>query len=108
MSYGASLGYEDDTGVETAISGAESFDPREPIRATRFQLGYLSHDEGYAQALELTRRAGIWKEVLVILNPIDATFGAVQSFVGRLRQLNPLEMVMHNYNSMAFEIKELR
>lgn len=108
MSYGASLAYEDATGVETAISGAEFFDPREPIRVARFQLGYLGHEESYAQALELTRRAGIWKEVLVILNPTETTFGSVQSFVGRLRQLSPLEMVMHGYNSMAFEIKELR
>ena len=108
MLYGASLGYEDSTGIETAISGAEYFDPREPLRVARFHLGHLTKDESFAQALELTRRAGIWKEVLAILDPTDKTYGPVQSFVGRLRQLNPLEMVMHGYSSMAFEIKELR
>ncbi|MEO3389516.1 hypothetical protein, partial [Mesorhizobium sp. CAU 1741] len=108
MSYGASLAYEDSTTVETAISGAKFFDPKEPIRVTRFQLGYLSKDESYAQALELTRLAGTSKEVLVILDPTETTYRSVQSFVGRLRQLNPMEMVMFNYNSMAFEIEELR
>src|ERR1041385_3892616 len=38
---GASFGYEDDTGIETAISGAEFFDPREPLRVVRFGLGHM-------------------------------------------------------------------
>lgn len=107
-SYGATLGYEDATTVQTALSGAEFFDPREPLRVARFQLAHLSHYEAFTQALELTRRAGTWREVLLILDPTDAAFGAVTCFIGRLRQLNPLEQAAWQTNSMAFEIKELR
>lgn len=107
-SYGASLGYEDNTGVETAVSGAEFFDPREPLRVMRFQLAYMDADEGFAQALELTRRAGTWKEVLVIADPTDSIYASQRNFVGRLRQLGPLEQAAFRLNSMSFEIKELR
>jgi hypothetical protein len=107
-SYGASLGYEDATTVQTALSGAEFFDPREPLRVARFQLAHLDQYEAFTQALELTRRAGVWREVLLILDPTDALFGAVTCFIGRLRQLNPLEQAAWQTNSMAFEVKELR
>lgn len=107
-SYGASLGYEDATTVQTALSGAEYFDPREPLRVARFQLAHLDQFEAFTQALELTRRAGTWREVLIILDPTDTEYGAVTCFIGRLRQLNPLEQVAWQTNSMAFEVKELR
>lgn len=106
--YGASLSYEDATGVQTALSGAEFFDPREPIRVARFQLAMLDDYEAFTQALELTRRAGTWREVLLILNPADTQFGTITCFVGRLRQLNPLEQTAFRLNSMSFEVKELR
>jgi len=107
-SYGATLGYETTTGVETALGGAEFFDPREPLRVMRFQLAYMDDTEAFSQALELTRRAGIHREVFVVGDPADATFGPQRNFLGRLRQLNPLEQAMFQLNSMAFEIKELR
>lgn len=109
---GLDLGYEDATGVDTALNGAEFFDPREPIRVMRFQLQYLDDVEGYSRALELTRRAGIWKEVFVIADPDDAVYAMQRNFPARLRQLNPLETVMYgydnNYHSMAMELKEIR
>lgn len=112
-SFGATLGYEDATNIDTALSGAEYFDRREPVRVMRFTLGYLSADEGFGAALELTRRAGVSGEVFVIPNPDDKIYGATRSFLGRLRQLSPLEQLAMMsvgglLNSMAFEIKELR
>lgn len=112
-SYGATLGYEDATNVDSALSGAEYFDRREPVRVMRFTLGYLSVDEGFGAALELTRRAGVSGEVFVIQKPDDRTYAATRSFLGRLRQLSPLEhLAMMSggglLHSMAFEIKELR
>lgn len=37
--------------------------------ALRFDLPLLSEEEGFSQALELTRRAGIHKEILVVADP---------------------------------------
>lgn len=108
MSYGAQSGYETATKVETSLGGAEYFDRRESLRVIRFDLGLLSDDEGFGQALELMRRAGIDGEVFVIPDPTDTVYGPQRSFLGRFRQLNLLEQAMYQLNSMSFEIKELR
>ena len=111
---GATIGYEDATNVDMALSGAEYFDRREPVRVMRFTLSELSVDEGFGSALELVRRAGVSGEVFVIANPDDRTYGATRNFLGRLRQLSALEILgtmsarQGWLHSMAFEIKELR
>lgn len=111
--FGATIGYEDATTVDTALSGAEFFDQREPIRVMKFTLGYLSDEEGYGRALELTRRAGISREIFLIADPDDVTYSATRNFLGRLRQLSPLESLAMwassgLQHSMAFELKEIR
>lgn len=106
--YGASLGYETATGVETSLGGVKFFDPRESIRVLRFELSRLSEAESFTQALELTRRAGVHREVFVIDDPDDETYSHQRNFVGHLRMLNPLERALFQYDSMAFEIEELR
>lgn len=106
--YGGSLGYETKTVVDESLGGSEFFDPREQLRVMRFDLQFLGDQEGFARALELTRRAGIHKEVFVVADPDDDEYGPQRNFLGRLRQLNPLEQAMFQLNSMAFEIKELR
>jgi len=110
--YGAGLGYETDTAIETALSGSEFFDVREPVRVFRFSLEMMRNDEAYGKFLEIVRRAGVHGEIFVIPDPDDAFQGLRRNFMGRNRQLNPLEQVMWAddgiANSMAFEIKELR
>ncbi|WP_152045509.1 hypothetical protein [Aureimonas psammosilenae] len=112
FSWGASLGFETRTAIETALDDAEFFDEREPRRVVRFTLNYLDASEGYGRALELTRRAGISKEVFVVSDPADEGNGLRRNFMGRLNQLSPLEAAMWMNggpnHSMAFEIKELR
>jgi len=110
--YGAGLGYETDTAIETALNGAEFFDVREPVRIFRFSLEMMRDDEAYGRFLEIVRRAGVHGEIFVVPDPEDAFQGLRRNFMGRNRQLNPLEQVMWAddgvANSMAFEIKELR
>lgn len=106
-SWGGSLGYEDATGVDSSLSGAEYFDVREPIRVMRFSLASLSEEEG-AKALDLVRRAGVHKEVFLVADPDDRANAVTQNFMGRLRQLSSLEQAMFQTTSMSFEIKELR
>jgi hypothetical protein len=108
-SYGGSLAYEDPTTVDTSLGGAEYFDERSPYRVMRFTLGFLDEKtEGFAKALDIVRRAGISGEILVIPDPDDKDNGQRRNFMGRLRQLSPLEQAMFQLNSMAFEIKELK
>lgn len=111
-SYGATLGFETSTGVEQSLSGAEFFDIREPVRVFRFILEHMKDDEAYANFLEMTRRAGIHGEILVIPDPDQPLQAIRKNFIGRMRTLNPLEQTMWMddgvSNAMSFEIKELR
>lgn len=111
-SYGATLGFETSTGVEQSLSGAEFFDVREPVRVFRFILEHMKDDEAYANFLEMTRRAGIHGEILVIPDPDQPLQAIRKNFIGRMRTLNPLEQTMWMddgvSNAMSFEIKELR
>lgn len=107
--YGAGLAYEDPTTVDTSLGGAEYFDEREPYRVMRFTLGFLDEKtEGFAKALDIVRRAGISGEILVIPDSDDKDNGQRRNFMGRMRQLSPLEQAIYQLNSMAFEIKELK
>lgn len=111
-SWGAGLGYETNTAVEVALGGTEFFDPREPVRIFRFTLEWMRDDEGFGRALELMRRAGVHGEVFVVPDPSDPFQGLRRNFMGRFRQLSPLEQATWanggSAHTMAFEIKELR
>lgn len=111
-SWGAGFGYEIGTAVETALSGAEFFDEREPVRVMRFTLEHINDGEGFGTFLELVRRGGISREIMVIPDPTDLLNGLRRNFMGRIRQPSLLEQVTWmnggSAHSMAFEIKELR
>ncbi len=110
--WGASLGYEFGTVVETSLSGAEFFDVREGVRVFRCVLQHMADDEAYGTFLEIVRRGGVHSEIMVIPDPTDMTNGIRRNFMGRLRQPSPLEQMTWmnggSANSMAFELKELR
>lgn len=110
--WGATLGYEFGTVVETSLSGAEFFDVREGVRVFRCVLQHMADDEAYGTFLEIVRRGGVHSEIMVIPDPTDMINGIRRNFMGRLRQPSPLEQTTWmnggSANSMAFELKELR
>lgn len=106
--YGASLGYQDPTPVETSLSGAEYFDIRSKFRVMNFDLDYISDTEAYNYALDLQRVAGISGEVLVMPDGgEDAGQQPLRSFVGRLRQIGAVTQPKPTAFSVKFEVKEL-
>lgn len=107
MNYGASLGWETKTDVQEALSGTEYFQKRTPYRVKKFTLDMMPEDESFAQAFELQRQAGVDGEILFIHNPDGDPHALRRSFLGRLRQLSPIEYPYFNRNKLAFEIKEL-
>ena len=107
MSFGASIGWETTTEVQETRSGSEYFDVQTPFRVARFALDWMTEDEGMANAFELQRQAGIHKEVLWIHDPEDTIHALRRRFLGRLRQLSPIEFPYATVSKNAFEIKEL-
>lgn len=107
MSVGATLGWETKTEAQEAIGGAEYFQRRTPYRVANLKIDVLSSDEAFANAFEIQRRAGIDQEVLFIHDPDDTVHALRRRFLGRLRQLSPIEYPYSTFNSAAFEIKEL-
>lgn len=108
MSVGATLGWEDDSEVQRAWGGAETFNPFDRYRVATFTIANLTTDEAYGKAFEIFRQAGSTGEVFLQWNPSDAKQALRQTFVGRLRKLSP---VAHPYpinTSVAFELQELR
>lgn len=108
MSYGASLALETDTEVQKAQGGAEYFDVKTPFRVKNLRLDNLTTDEAMANVFELQRRAGIDKEILWVFDPDDQVHAIRNRYLGRLRQLSPIEFPYFRTNSAAFEIKEIQ
>lgn len=107
MTYGASLAWEDRTQVQEALSGAEYFDTRPPVRVARFGLEAMTESEAMSQAFELQRAMGVSGEVLFIWDPADTTHALRRRFLGRLRTLSPIENPGPDRWKAPFEIKEL-
>lgn len=109
--YGATLGWETNTEVQQALSGAEFFDIRSPYRVAQFRFDYMTESEGLSGPFEMMRKCGIHGEVLFMWDPEDTIHAPRRQFLGRFRVLNPLEFPEGRINSnfrssVAMEVKE--
>lgn len=107
MDLGASIGYVSRTSVAEAQNGAEYFDARTPYRTATFQIGHMRTSEAMGQAFDMQRRVDIHREVLYVYDPDDTAHLIRRSFLGRMRELSPIEQPYFNAHSTAFSIKEL-
>lgn len=107
MSWGLALGWQTDTELQQARSGALYFSRRTPRRVTRFSLENMTEDEALANAFELQRRAGIDAEVLYIFDPDDTVHALRRRFLARMRELSPIENPYPNGHQTPVQIEEL-
>lgn len=105
MDAGASIDYEDRDQIEEADGGAEYANARPPCRVARFTLNLLSESEGM-RVLDMKRQLGSSGEVLYMWDRNDTLHQLRRSFIGRLRQLSPIEAIEYDTDSAVFEIKE--
>lgn len=103
---GATLGWEDESDVQQAYGGAEFFGEQPRFRVGRVRIENIGDDEAYRQAFEMMRRVGITGEVLFMWDPSDTKHAIRRQFVGRFRQLSPIEHPYPLLDSVGFEIKE--
>ena len=107
MAYGASLGWEDNSEVQEALSGAEYFVEKRPYRVARFTTPQMTIAEGMTSAFDVQRRSGVTGEVVFMFVGDDTTYRLERSFLGRLRQLSPLEYFNAGVTKAGWEVKEL-
>lgn len=107
FSRSASLGHETATTSDASLAGVEWFDRREPLRVAYLRFDALTKVEGVNRAMATARRAGIDKQVFLCMSPDDALLMQQTSFLGRLRNLSPLDFVHVDLAGMSFEIKEV-
>lgn len=106
MSYGASIGYETNTKISRARGGAKYFDVRTPYRVARFNLDFMTVDEGYAIAFDSNRILGLDKEVFYMYDAADTIHQLRRSFIGTLRKLSPIEQPYSTLTKTSYEIEE--
>ncbi len=107
MIYGASLAWESRTEVQEALSGAEYFNVRTPVRVARFALDAMGQGEAMASAFEIQRSMGVDDELLFIWDPDDTTHALRRQFLCRMRALSPIENPGPDRWKAPFEVKEL-
>lgn len=107
MALGASLEWNDDSEVQTAISNAEYYLEKQPYRVARFTLPNMNEGEAWGTAFDIQRRVGVTKEVIFLWAGDDATFRRERSIYGRLRALSPIEYFNIDAHRTAWEVKEL-
>lgn len=102
----SSLALETGTDVQVARSGTEYFDPQPTFRVAQFSTDWMTLDEAMASAFEIQRRMGLHGEVLFVQNPDDTRHALRRQFLGRLRQLSPIENPYPDIHATAWQIKE--
>lgn len=100
-------GWEDQSLIMAAMSGAEYKDRRAKRRTARFAFEMLTEAEAM-RAHDLMRLCGTTEEVLYVHDPDDTTHAMRRRWLGRLRQLNAVEYprIATHPNSVAFEHTE--
>ena len=107
MDYGAGIGWETDTDVQKALSGAEFPNRRTPYRVVRCSTSWMSEDEGMGNAFDIQRLMGIDGEICFVWDPDDTLHAIRRQFLARLRTLSPVENPYVAIHKTAWEIKEL-
>lgn len=107
MLLGAGLGWQSNTEVQEAISGAEFFAEKRPYRLARFTTGFMGEDEAFGSAFDIKRRVGISGEVIFVFDPEDTIHALRRQFYGRLRELSLIEYPYPRLTSTPWEIKEM-
>lgn len=107
ISYGMQIGYESRTVTDESIAGAEFFDIKKAPRVVRFNINNLKEDEAMSRAFDMQRILDTHGEVFFVYDPEDTLHLLRRSFLGRSRQLNPLEIVFNDRWNTSYEIKEI-
>lgn len=102
---GAGIGYEDPSRVNQSITGAPYAIRRAPVPYLDFAVNAGSDAETIGRALDMDRRRGISRDVLVLLDHEDAAFAAQRTVYGTMTELAPVTLSHFNINAKRYRIR---
>lgn len=106
MEFAPEIGHRQNTTVETAISGAESYSQRRASRYSRFSTGWMDESDAFSFAFEIENLMGRDREVLFQHDVNDTTQRFRRSFLGTLEQSNPITHPQLGVYRKSWDIKE--
>lgn len=107
MSPGADMGWNPNTDVQQAMSGAEYFQRRAAYRSATFSTDYMLDDEAFGSAFDIERIVGIDGELYFMRDPQDTLHAPRTQFLGRLSKTNSVKMSSYLLRGKAWDVKEL-
>lgn len=96
------------TDVEESLGGRRAFQERGLRRSFRCGFTYLSDGQLFGDTMRMTLRSGISRQVFVVPDPDDATYGARRSFLATMKQLPAIQqMLAAELGTTAFDFEEV-
>lgn len=107
IDWGESLAIQSRSNVQEAISGHEFFEQRPSRRVWTAKWSWLTDSEAYSSLHTIMAATDIHREVYLIAEDTDTGYRAQRNFLGRFRQLNPIEYPYLSTHACGVEIAEL-
>lgn len=107
MVYGAQIGYDINTEIETTLDNTEYYDRKTPRRTTSFTLDALTEQEAISRLYIMQRTQGIDREIFFTYKNLNDKFMYPRTFIGRLQQPDPISQPYIDRFSTTFNLIEV-
>lgn len=105
--YGASLGWQDNSQIDTSMLGVEYYNEIKKTRVAEVNFDFCDRREALEGMFELQRQSGNTREVLFIGNTEDVSQMVRLGFLGRLSKMDAIKWSFLDLHSTGFEVKEI-
>lgn len=95
------------TDMEEALGGLRQFWERGLRRTYRCTFGHLEESEIFGDVFRMQLRSGIGRQVFVVPDPDDVTFGSRRSFLATFKTLSPLQQLLVSRGTTAIDLEEV-
>jgi len=107
IDWGESLGIQSRSNVQESISGHEFFEQRPSRRVWTAKWSWLTDSEALISLHTIMDAMDVYYEVYLIADDTDTSYRAQRNFLGRFRQLSPIEYPYLSVHACGVEISEL-
>jgi hypothetical protein len=107
FTFGAQLGWLDNSQVKQSLGGANFYDERTKQRTAQLAIEHLPEDESLGLFFDMMLKLGRTKQIFIELDPDDTFHLHRRSFLCTLETLQPIEYTSHARQRVLFQFKEV-